>query len=450
VSFASVGTLGTGSTKAAGRTVAMTVGAAVPVGDLVVVWVAWDAHGPAGGSTSGNGTPREGCSDSKGNIYTQLGGHEDSSTANPAFAVFVSQLRVALAIGDTITAANSSAVPVAKGITAWQFTCGGRWAHNDRGTNRVTTLGADPASISYPGALDSQEYLNIHCLAAKGPSTDAYTWDTDYTQVGTAGTTGGVDTSNCTVTGGFRIATLTGDTVDVTSDTADRNYLQGLYALCEVTLPTFPLTPVLDTFNRADENPLDNGTWDASACCALTTTHCRLVSNQAAGVGGSWWGTSLAAGDGEVYCTVPVKSGTAGVEGPGLALNASGCSQTSTRTGYGCEWETAATSDRDQINVGQLGNATGIAGGLVLYVFIPAVNGDKIGLCKVNQTMHTFVDVGSGWEPACAIYWQQFSLNSGEIGLTSGETNARMDDFGGGTRPAIVTNHLLPILGVGA
>lgn len=450
MAFASVGTLGTGNNKVAGRTVSMTVGSAVPVGDIVVVWVAWDAHGPAGGSTSGNATPREMCADSKGNFYTQLGGHEDATTTNPAFAVFVSQLRVALAAGDTITAANSNAVIVAKGITAWQFTCSTKWAYNDQGSNRVTTLGADPASISFPGALDSQEYLLIHCLAAKGPSTDAYTWDSDYTQVGTGGTTGGADTSNCTVTGGFRIATLTGDTVDVTSDTADRNYLQGLYALCEAPLPTFPTTPILDDFNRADENPLDNGTWDATACTALTVTHCQLVSNQARGVGGSWWLTTLASGDNEVYSTQPVKSGTAGVEGPGLALNADGCAQNSTRTGYGANWQVAATTDRDHIEVGQLGNATAISGGLVTHIAIPATNGNKLGLCKVGKTMHTFVDVGSGWEWASAIYWQSFSRDSGKLGLLSGETNARMDDFGGGAHVEPVTLHLLPILGVGA
>ncbi len=434
MAIASVGTLGSNNNKAASDNVTLALGGAVPVGDLVVVWLAQDAHGPSGGSTSGDTTPRYACKDSKGNIYTQLGGHEDSTTTRPGFALFVTKLTVALANADVITCTYQNAVPVAKGITAWQFTCPNGWACPDNGQVRVTTTSGDPAAVSLSG-MDSQEYLFLHILGAKGPDTDAYTWDSDYTQVGTGGTTGGTDASNCTVTGGFRISTLTGDTVDVTSDTADRQYLQGLYALCEVTIPTFPTTPILDDFNRADENPLDNGTWDASACISLTPANGKLVSNRAAGAGGSWWGTDLLAGDNEVYASQPVKP-TVTSGGCCLMLNASNCAQDSTRSGYGLEWTQAnPTPALDSIEYGQLGNSSGISGGIDLRAFAPVTAGGKIGLCKIDKTMHLFADFngGAGWQWVGAIYWKTFSSNSGKIGLGMRDGTTRLDDFGGGT-----------------
>lgn len=454
MAFASVGGLGSNNSKVASSTITLAPTSNVPAGHLVVVWSAWDAHGPSGGSTSGNSTPRYVCHDTAGNIYTQLGGHEDSDTTRPAFLLFVSQLRNALATTDTITVSYINATPVAKGITAWEFTLANAWANADKGNTRVTTLGADPAAISVSG-MDSQEYLLLHVLSAKGPSTDAYTWDADYTQVGTGGTTGGTDTSNCTVTGGYRIATLTGDTVDVTSTTADRNYLQGLYALCQVTVPTFPTTPILDSFTRADENPLDNGTWDATGCQAAGSHPLQLLSNQVGTSGGfpggQWWLTQNAVNDAEVYATQPVKPGATGItSGFGVLLHASGCSQSSTRSGYEGLW-TYQGGTFDQVYLGAAGNSVNVDSGLTWRSGVANANGVKVGLVKIGSTVFLFLDLngGVGWEQVAAAYYTSFVRTSGKMGLDIGDTTARCDDFGGGPHVSLAP-HTLPYLGVGA
>ena len=77
----------------------------------------------------------------------------------------------------------------------------------------------------------------FHTVGAEGPSTDAYTWTASYTNFTPVGTTGGLDDSNIHITGEQRILTGTGDSVDATSTTADRDYAQIYVALAEVSAP---------------------------------------------------------------------------------------------------------------------------------------------------------------------------------------------------------------------
>lgn len=101
------------------------------------------------------------------------------------------------------------------------------------GSNSVATDGADPASLTLSG-LSSREYLFIHALGAEGPGTDAYTWDAGWTEItGISGTTGGSASSNIHLRVGYKIATATSATVDVTSTTSDRDYAQVIVAFKE-------------------------------------------------------------------------------------------------------------------------------------------------------------------------------------------------------------------------
>ena len=133
-----------------------------------------------------------------------------------------------------------------------------RWERGPGTTPSITTLPGLRRRATCPNltlsSLPSQAYLFLHILGVEGPDTDAYTWDADYTQITTTGTTGGTDTDNVHIRGGYRIATLTGDTVGITSTTADRDLVHGLFALGEVTLTaTFPEYDLLDDFDRSDE-----------------------------------------------------------------------------------------------------------------------------------------------------------------------------------------------------
>jgi hypothetical protein len=268
VAFSAVGSLGTNSSKTVGTTLAITCARSVAAGRILVVWAMWDT-----GSTL-----HPNITDSKGNIYTMIGWNSHGSVG--LTALYACQVQVALTNTDTITLTGSNLA--AKAMSVEEYAGSGvpvRWARILQCATNVN-LGSDPSSISL-SSLDSQEYLLLHLLGAEAPSTDAYTWDADYTQITQAGTTGGVADTNVTILGGYRIATLTDDTVDVTSDTADRDYLQMFTALCECTpYPTFPNTPLLDDFNRADEDPLSqSGEWETGTCKAGGNRDLRVASN---------------------------------------------------------------------------------------------------------------------------------------------------------------------------
>lgn len=445
--WSSAGALGNAQNKAASSTVAFTCSQAVAAGQLVAIWTAWDAHGPSGGIGAGKTvSTRHSVTDSQGNIYVCLFAREDSTTSRPTGAIFVSLVRNALAIGDTITCTYANAVPVAKAIAGHVFNAdaGMFWLADDVGPAQVFSSAVDPPSLTMSG-LDSQEYLWLHVLGNKGPGTDAYTWDAAWTQITGDGTTGGLDTSNCQVAGGYKIATATSETVDVTSDTADRVYVQGMVAIAQAPLPTFPTTPILDDFNRADENPLDNGTWDATACTAQAGAHMQLISNEARGGGGSWWLTANAVNDAEVYVSMPTPGDA------GLLLHGSGCGNISTRSAYGLTWnDTGGNFSGQTILFGQAGNSFGIAGGAGYAIRRDWASVTQTGLQKDGKGLIVWLNEGGGWFPVGGMYCEVFVRNSGQMALTAGTATPHLDDFGGGAHVVAATQHLLPILGVGA
>ena len=73
----------------------------------------------------------------------------------------------------------------------------------------------------------------------------------------------------------------------------------------------FPTTPVLDDFNRANENPLDNGTWTIPSGAQIM----RIISNAAvptavAGASVAYWSVGAFGPASEVYSTVTVLPGS--------------------------------------------------------------------------------------------------------------------------------------------
>jgi hypothetical protein len=276
--------------------------------------------------------------------------------------------------------------------------------------------------------------LWLHCLAAEGPVTDAYTFDSDYTQITQAGTNAGVATDDIHVTGGYRIDTVLSDTVTTTSNTADRDYSQVLNAIWAVpAVPTFPTTPILDDFNRANENPLDNGTWDTTNP-AYAGTFAQLLSNRA-GPDGSWWLDEFDRCT-EVYATIPVFE-----NGATLHSHGAGRSDNSTLQAMSASWRFHSGDNRSLLMFGRSGFNGLVTTQFVANCYVEGADGYKFGLQRVKHDPsgydyidHLWIDRGNGWEEIAA---RSISLGlsvheAGKAGIGLHSGNARIDDFGGG------------------
>jgi hypothetical protein len=234
MTFASGGTLGSKQSKTANQTsIQMTTSAVAEVDTLVVVFVAVDNNQ----TTDGDEGAVASIVDSASNTWVKVAefcNGQGTAQAGATISVWKSVIATQIASGGTITANLSNAASRdATAISAWKFTKAASVTVLIAGTPATLATDAlDPGAITL-GSLTSRAYLWIHGLAGEGPQTDAYTWDADYSQITGNGTTGSAAASNMHVRGGYRIFTGTTDTVDVTSDTADRDYAQILAALYE-------------------------------------------------------------------------------------------------------------------------------------------------------------------------------------------------------------------------
>lgn len=466
MSFSHVGNVGTANSKATvgsdqDVTLALSPSQDIDVGQLVVVWLACDSVHNAGAPSHPTLNERLKCSDSVGNLYTTLVASTDGGINNFAMGgIFIARVGTAITTTDTITTrmrAVTGGGARAMSVHVFDYDDSKRWGIADPGGQRVTSRAIDPPSLSTGTILSTREHLIVHLLAAEGPNTDAYTWDSDYTQISGDGTTGGAADSNIHVRGGFRIVSgITSDTVDVTSTTADRDYTQGIACVVEVPWDsTFPRTPLLSDFTGADEEPLsEGGNWVSTLCSAGvasgTPRFLRRVGNRAAGStatgqGGSWWAEVFAGGEGEVWVTTAVKGGCA------IAYNGTGCANAATVDGLGARWMPSAggTNAGDSIQVGSVGNVGGTDNER-FRSHVTMGDGFKIGVRRKAPDLHLWIDRGSGWEWVAAIAATGLlaGFNSGgKLSIQSYLAACRLDDFGGGIVTA--NRHLLPILHVG-
>lgn len=297
MAFASVGTLGSGQQKAIGDPLTtITTTAAAEVGNLIAVIAAYDNVDTTDTPATQGFNRRLICRDTAGNVYVCLGSAVNGNGAAGAgtqAAVFVAMVTTQLNSGEVIEVMDETdSNRTAHAASAWEFSLGHSFfCLAQDGRAYVYSDGVDPEAISLSGMV-SREYLLLHCLAAEGPNSDTYTWDADYTQFDGNGTTGGSAATNQHVRGGFRIATLTGDTVDVTSLTADRDYAQILVAIFEYEPESFPAScsGTLDDFDRANEDPLsDGGNWEAANGDSLELVSNRVMNNDTVNMQMSAW-----------------------------------------------------------------------------------------------------------------------------------------------------------------
>jgi hypothetical protein len=439
MSFASVGDRGQANAKTTGADLTMNPTATVQVGNFLIICIAWEIDYT--GTPEGASWPSVAVHDSKGNLYTQLGGFSWESYVS----IHIGHITTTLTTSDTITVHHRNPAHDAKAMTTWEFSYNTvyRWARF-----RDPNAGGDSGTTSWasPITLSAQESLIIQATSSKGPSTDTFTYDPDYTPMTKSGTTGGSDESNVTITAQFRIANVASD-VASESVSATRKVDVVIVGLFEATfVADFPRFPVLDDFNRS-EDPLDNGTWytEPDPCTpAFGGGKLRAVSNQAAksvaypgGAGAQWWLEDFLGCYCESYVSMPIKGQAA------VHMDGEGCGYNATAGGSAAHWMpvSAGYFPDDQITLGGQGN-TGFIAGNPLRTWLDQADNQRFGIQRDSRTgehfVHLWVNRGSGWEWMSA--WRinpdiepSGNPSQGKVGISVwGDPNTRLDDFGAG------------------
>ena len=218
----------------------------------------------------------------------------------------------------------------------------------------------------------------------------------------------------------------------VMDEVSDGVYLQNIYSSVTVDGDViFPLTPILDNFNRANEGPPPSDRWTSWGNAGL-----KVLSNVAApsdvtvghGCEGIWNSQSIGP-DCEVYATFSTIGGTYDEMDLYWRGNATGTS------GYFLNWFSNTIqifTNPDEVT--QIGATITQARN----------NGDSLGVSMIGSTITVFYKPSGGaWT---AIATRTDTTHTGGafpyigVGIYNGtDGNARVDDFGGGTISGIVS-----------
>ncbi len=189
----------------------------------------------------------------------------------------------------------------------------------------------------------------------------------------------------------------------------------------------FPTTGILDNFNRAD-GALGGG-WSTTKIESATTTNLAIQSNQMWRSGGESNGylTASQGPDVEAYCTVATKPPTGQYLGLFVRIQTPG---TGGWDGYALIWIVGATNDTYSLR--RYTNASNAAT-LATPTSTTLVEGQKIGLEVVGSTIRAWKTVAGVWQQVGTDQTDATYSAAGQIGIEVPESNARIDDFGGGT-----------------
>lgn len=428
MAITALGPLGTNNVKSAGADLTFSPSRDVPAGRFVVLWVAWD-------SWRNIALPSEGadqlfCLDSAGNIWCNVGAVNPSGPGDSSWAgLFVSQLRTDLLTTDVVTLGDGGDPGrIAKAMSAEEFDLGSgkRWALNRLGWS-LSFNSVDEGQLSLMSVeLDlTQEWLALHAVGNEGPDTDSFTWDADWTEIVGDGTTGSGDDSNVSIRGGYLIDTM-GDASasGITNDTSDRDISQVMCGICAIDATEFPTTSVLDDFNRADENPLDNGDWDTTNSAL---NNFAQIGGMAVSAGGSLWAEDWE-GCQEVFATISDYGGTVG-----LVMSAFGDAGAATLEGWCWQWATP----RGVIFLSPVGVQGAAIEGWVA-AWLSGADGTKMGMKRTYLSEASNVgatraelDLDGEFEEVAALFVPGPSVaRNGQVGITA--AGGFLDDFGGG------------------
>lgn len=184
----SIGTLGsTQSSTANQSSLALTTSAACESGNVCACVVTVDNNGTTDGDEGAVTSITDSASNTWSEVIEFANGQGTAQTGAVAYLGYT-KATTTIASSGTITANFSNSTSRdASAMTCWEYSVRSGYTVSSAGTTTLATDGADPGAISL-SSLTSTEYLFLHGLAAEGPNTDAYTWDTDYTQFAANGT----------------------------------------------------------------------------------------------------------------------------------------------------------------------------------------------------------------------------------------------------------------------
>ncbi len=197
----------------------------------------------------------------------------------------------------------------------------------------------------------------------------------------------------------------------------------------------FPTTPVLDTFVRANENPLDNGTWESFPHW-FANNLTQILSNSAQATGtdnGAVWKTTFGQ-DQEAYVTITEVNGLAwfAINIRGTVFNNSGFLNDSYDVGIDVGGQPGKILCENQ------SPDWGTWGANVTQ---SVSNGDSLGIRAIGSALEAWYKPSGGSWTQIRTGTNSTHIQSGKISLAFGYsgTSPKFNDFGGGTYVAPTT-----------
>ena len=185
---------------------------------------------------------------------------------------------------------------------------------------------------------------------------------------------------------------------------------------------SFPATPVLDDFNRANQNP-PSSSWTAITLLGNLAVVSNTCKANAAGNCGNYYNPTTYGPPCEGRITIVTKGGTGDQVGVWLRTQQPGSGLTI--DGYLIVWQVAAGTDQLLIQRVDNGVATTLT-----TIGQEMNNGDVLGGRAIGSTITAWVNgvqVGSATDSTYAA--------AGNLVLSVVNTTFVLDDFGGGTVP---------------
>jgi hypothetical protein len=179
---------------------------------------------------------------------------------------------------------------------------------------------------------------------------------------------------------------------------------------------SFPMTKILDNFNRANEADIAGINWtkeDGTGTIELSSNQIKLINTNFATY---MWNTPMPSDDHEVYATIPTE-GNARVE-LYLRFDFSGTNFNGYRAQFDTNTNSILIEKRDP-------TSTILASGSFTFN-----NGDVVGFRAIGDSFILYVN---GVPRLMGVDTQFTGVNQRTIGITIGvNTTIRVDDFGGG------------------
>jgi peptidoglycan/xylan/chitin deacetylase (PgdA/CDA1 family) len=178
-------------------------------------------------------------------------------------------------------------------------------------------------------------------------------------------------------------------------------------------------TPILDNFDRANENPLSGGgNWGAISSLGGAQLVSNAIASPSATTAASLWSSSFA-GDVETYGTILLSTNNAG-------LYAETSLSSGTASGYLWQWQgnDASPAFRLYRSDNNVLTTLGTFSGFTLTA------GDKLALRVIGDSVQGWVYHLGSWQQVASA--TDTTYRTGKIGVRPRGTTPIIDDFGGG------------------